>query len=80
MTVIGSLHTGLGVVALRVRFNVIGVEAHDLSKEAANLVLGVFVLARELQYTRQRGLVLGLEVLGCNVCMTSLARQLRLGL
>lgn len=57
MAVIWSLYASFGIIALRVRDHSIQGGTHDLSKELADLVLGVLVFGGELQDLGESGLV-----------------------
>lgn len=53
MAVVRPLNTGIRVISLSVGLDTVNVQAHDLAEDLADLVLGVFILARKLQYLGQ---------------------------
>jgi hypothetical protein len=48
VTIVRSLHAGVGIVALGIRLHTFERQAHDLREQLADLVLGEPVLGREL--------------------------------
>lgn len=68
MTVIGSLNTGIGIVALCVCLHAIQRVAHNLSEELADLILRILILRRELQDRWETRFVIRSEVLCGDVC------------
>lgn len=67
MTVIWPLHAGFGITAPSVCNHTIKRQAHDLSKQLADLVFSEFVFGGEVEDLWEGGLVFGLEVFGCDV-------------
>lgn len=67
MTIIRPLHTSIRIVPFGICLDVINAQPHNLTKDLANLVLGVLVLARELQDLREGGRRLGLEAVYCDI-------------